>query len=420
MTIEPGVKGGSGSRNWVNMIMPSWMRTIAKAIYFYGVAALLVVPVVVVALIARGRCRRRVAFGPEPMINNVHHAKALRAQGYEVTTFVSHVYYITQEFDLRWKHGRPWNHYALFAFVVWRCKILYIYFNGGPLGWTPLRGLEPWLMRLAGVRVVALPYGGDVQDFGVHDDVVYRNAYLNDYPQFIRKHMASRAAQVGRWCRGADWVVSGCDWVRYMPWWDSLMLAHFSVDTAQWTPPRPDIYSVPTVFSATRPLRILHAPNHRAIKGTPFLVKVVEQLQGEGLPIEFRLLEKVPNDRLRTILSEVDIVVEQLVIGWHGIFALEAMALAKPVFSYIAPELERLYILNGLLESNELPIIRVDHQTLETELRAAVAGRIPLAEVGRKSRAYVLRHHSLEIIGAEFARINTRLGLAPGRLIERN
>lgn len=382
---------------------------------FVGVlaAVIMFIPVLALALFARGITRRRIGFGPEPLINNVHHAKALRRQGYEVTTFVSHVYYITQQFDLRREGGWPWNYYALYAFVVWRCKVLYIYFNGGPLGWTPLRALEPYLLRLAGVRVVVLAYGGDVQDFGVHNDVVYKNAYMRDYPDFVRSQMAGRSAQVARWTRGADWVVSGCDWVHYMPYWDSLMLAHFSVDMEQWAPPSPEEYVLPARFCAERPLRVVHAPNHRAIKGTEHVKWTVDELKAQGCPIELILIEKMPNDELRKVLRQADVIVEQLVIGWHGIFALEAMCLRKPVLTYIAPELERLYILAGLLRADELPFLKVDHLSLGAELRACASGERALEEIGIRSRDYVDGHHSLDVIGAEFARINTVLGVPP-------
>lgn len=398
-----------------NPILPRILIRATRGAYEFLAAFLMVIPILGMVLTVRLFSRNRVGLGPEPLINNVHHARALRLHGYDVMTFVNQVYYITQEFDVRMDRFRPWNHYALFWRVVSQCRVIYIYFNGGPLGWTPLRGLEPLLLRCAGVRVVALAYGGDVQNFAAHDDVVYRAAYLKDYPDFIRRQMRTRAKQVARWCQDADWVVSGCDWVHYMPHWNSLMLTHFSVDTDQWSPPTPDVYQAPARCNAARPLRIVHAPNHRAIKGTKHIQLVVEELQAAGIAVELILIEKMPNDHLREVLRRADVIVEQLVIGWHGIFALEAMALGKPVLTYIDPELERLYILSGLLRIGELPILKVDHLNLATELSACADGGRDLGEIGRRSREYVERHHSLNVIGAEFARINLELGLPPSR-----
>ncbi len=373
------------------------------------VAVAAVVPLIAAAVIARCTSRRGVGLGPEPLINNVHHARALRQQGYEARTYVSHEYYITQQFDVRRLSGRPFNHYALFLEAIFSFEALYIYFNGGPLSWTGLRFLEPWLYRLAGVKVVVMPYGGDVQDFNVHDDVVYRAAYLADYPDFVRRQMKSRKSNVCRWIRHADWVIAGCDWVYYLPHWNTLMLAHFSIDTEEWRPATG--LAMPRGFDVEKPLRVLHAPNHRAIKGTTLVERVVADLRAEGRPIELVIAQKLPNDELRRLIQEVDVVVDQLVIGWYGMFALEAMASGKPVVMYIAPELERLYVMQGLLEPGELPVIKVDHTCLAQVLCDLASGSSDLAELGKQGRQFVLRHHSLASVGRTFAAINSALGL---------
>ena len=389
----------------------AFLRRLARGGVDLGAAVVLALPLVLAAVVSRLAARRGVGLGPEPLINNVHHARALRLQGYAATTFVSHEYYITNRFDLRWLRGRPFNHYALFLKVLFSFEAIYIYFNGGPLGWTRLKWLEPWLYRLAGVKVVVMPYGGDVQDFGVHDDVVYRAAYLSDYPDFVRRQMASRRRNVGRWIRHANWVISGCDWVHYLPHWHTLMLAHFSIDTEEWKPLDDAGDAAARRITAEKPLRVLHAPNHRSIKGTSIVEDVVRRLRAEGVPVELVIVQKMPNHELKRLVQEIDVVVEQLVIGWYGIFALEAMACAKPVLTYIAPELERLYRLQGLLDRDELPVTKVDHNTLEAALRAMAMGERDLPELGRRARAYVLRRHSLEVVGAVFAGINLQLGL---------
>jgi hypothetical protein len=188
------------------------------------------------------------------------------------------------------------------------------------------------------------------------------------------------------------------------------MLAHFSIDTEEWKP-LDGTGAVARRITADKPLRVLHAPNHRSIKGTAIVEEVVRRLRADGVPVELVIVQKMPNHELRRLVQEIDVVVEQLVIGWYGIFALEAMACAKPVLTYIAPELERLYRLQGLLDRDELPVTKVDHNTLEAALRAMAMGERDLAELGRRSRAYVLRRHSLEVVGAVFAGINRQLGL---------
>ena len=388
---------------------------LARKCFDLALSILLLVPLGLAAVVSRGARRRGVGLGPEPLINNVHHARALRQAGFEARTFVSHEYYITSQFDIRWLSAAPFNHFALFVKVLFSFEAIYIYFNGGPLAWTSLRIVEPWLYRLAGVKVVVMPYGKDIQDFGVHDDVVYRAAYLADYPAFVRRQMSGRRRAVQRWLRHADWVIAGCDWVNYLPYWDTLMLAHFSIDTEEWSPGPAEARS----FTRERPLRVLHAPNHRAIKGTALVEGVISRLQAQGVPVELVLVQKMPNHELRQLVRTVDVVVEQLVIGWYGIFALEAMASGKPVLTYIDPALERLYIHQGLIGAGELPVIKVDHVNLEAVLTEIAEGRQDLRMMGERARAYVMRHHSLTAVGEVFARINGQLGLRPSASVAR-
>ena len=67
-----------------------------------------------------------------------------------------------------------------------------------------------------------------------------------------------------RWVKRADHIISGCDWVEYMYHWDTLMLAHFVIDTELWTPNKQN----KKITSLDNPFKILHCPNHVNIKGT--------------------------------------------------------------------------------------------------------------------------------------------------------
>src|ERR671929_995309 len=84
---------------------------------------------------------------------------------------------------------------------------------------------------------------------------------------------------------------------------------------------------------AARPL-VVHAPSNREKKGTRFVIEACEQL---GLELD--IVEGVPHDVARERYARADIVVDQLNAGWHGVFALECMALGKPVVTYLRPEL---------------------------------------------------------------------------------
>lgn len=373
-------------------------------------------PVTVLACIFARFCRRPidVGLGPDPLINNVYHKSALEKAGYSAETFVWIVWHIIDRFDYRADKelARVWRYirvYVFFLRAVFRYKSLYIYFNGGPLSKRgTFRRLEPHLLKLAGVKVVVMPYGSDVMDMTRARNHLFTHGMSLDYPAFRRQRLKV-VERIDRWTRHADHIISGCDWVDYLYHWDTLMLAHFSIDTAIWTPPEAAHSQDPD-----RPLRLLHAPNHRNIKGTEHFIRAVRELQEEGVAIELEILERTSNDVVREVMAEVDVVCDQLIIGWYAMFALEAMSMGKPVICYLRQDLKELYVAAGLIEPDELPHVEATVFTVKEALRSLAAkDRSELREIGRKSRAFVEKHHSLAAIGQVFAAINESIGIQP-------
>ena len=87
--------------------------------------------------------------------------------------------------------------------------------------------------------------------------------------------------------------------------------------------------------AAVRPRAAARRP--RAVepraKGTAHVIAACAQL-----PVELEIVEGLHHAEARERYRRADIVVDQLNAGWHGIFALEAMALGKPVVTYLKPD----------------------------------------------------------------------------------
>jgi len=355
-----------------------------------------------------------VGLGPEPLVNNIYHKRALERQGYMAETFVHTVYFTTRAFDVR-ADGlfrsplfQPVRWFYLFIRAVFRYQALYIYFSGGPLHPTAwLWRLEPHLLHLAGVKLVVMPYGADVQDLSRCPNPHFKHAMSRDYPG--HRHRSRKIARrIDLWTRHADHIIAGCDWVDYLYYWDTLMLAHFSIDVEEWTPPAPE------PADPASPLQILHAPNHRHIKGTQHLIEAVEALKQEGVAVDLEILEGVPNDEIRRAIARADIVVDQLIIGWYAMFAIEAMAMGKPLLCYLRPDLKRFYEGAGLVEPDEIPIVECSTVTVKETIRRLALHRETLPEIGRRCRRYVVKHHSLDHVGRVFTAANRSMGLAAG------
>src|SRR5512146_938251 len=105
------------------------------------VAEVVSLPILVIlAIISRVWPKKvDIGLGPEPLINNVYHKRALEKFGYKTETFVDHLYFITQEFDWCFASRGRFETLALlavrgvFVFSLFQYRALYVYFNGGPL-----------------------------------------------------------------------------------------------------------------------------------------------------------------------------------------------------------------------------------------------------------------------------------------------
>jgi glycosyltransferase involved in cell wall biosynthesis len=138
-----------------------------------------------------------------------------------------------------------------------------------------------------------------------------------------------------------------------------------------------------------RPL-VVHAPSSRAKKGTAHVIEACAQL-----PVELDIVEGVPHDEARERYARADIVVDQLNAGWHGVFALEAMALGKPVVSHLKPDVvERSAEAFGV----RVPIVPATAETLVDVLRPLVEDASRRRELGAAGRAYVERVHDIDRI----------------------
>lgn len=384
---------------------------------------LLGLPVVfLVALIARFRQKPiAVGLGPFPLINNIYHKRALELLGYSAETFVSQVWHITSDFDVRFdQHWLSRNiitrklflNLYIFCWSVLRYRALILYFDGGPLGQGTafLWRLEPYLYRLAGVKTIVLPYGSDVQVMSRSPNLQFKHAMAMDYPQHRTRHQHIQA-MVDVWSSAGSHIVSGCEWVDYMHHWDTLMIAHFSIQL-----PEP-IASQPA--SSSGPLKLLHAPNHREIKGTRHIVRAVKELRAEGVDVELVMVERVSNEEVRKLIYEADVIVDQLVVGWYAMFAIEAMASGKAVICHLRRDLEELYVAAGLLEGlDEIPIIRANAFSFKEVIRTLHADRDILVSAAGRGRGYVERHHSVEAISLVFSKVLAKLIGPPEGTVE--
>lgn len=131
---------------------------------------------------------------------------------------------------------------------------------------------------------------------------------------------------------------------------------------------------------------ILHAPSNRGLKGTNYVINACENLKKRDYKIKLILVENIPNNEVKKLYSQADVVVDQLLIGWYGVLAIENMAMGNPVIAYIDPKLRRKY-------APDLPIIQSSRDNIEAVLERLIKNRGQLAKIGSASREYARRNH---------------------------
>ncbi|MBI2170537.1 MAG: glycosyltransferase [Chloroflexi bacterium] len=372
----------------------------------------LIVPILWVTTKAGIQKRRvipRVVFGATPIITSKYHSLALQRVAVDSKTVVRgyQLAFSRDDFNIvfgivepGWPRWRRWytlllDVYVQLAKLLWQRDVFFYYFDGFYLrngGW--LWQLELPALKLLGKRVVVMPYGQDIITVSKSPDLLFKQAFVRDYPEFYGKPQNERPVyrQVGHFGRWADSIIAGSAVDPYfLGHIDYLMPSSLCIDERLW----------PLVYGPSRSVgeafRVLHAPNHRHIKGTPSLINAVQRLRDEGLNIELVLLERVPNTEIRRAMADCHVVAEQFIMGWHGVFGLEGMVSGKPVLCYLRPEMKRLYTLYSF--GSDCPIVNTPIEKIADNLRWLYHHPEICEGLGRKGRAYVERYHSLEGMG---------------------
>jgi glycosyltransferase involved in cell wall biosynthesis len=198
-----------------------------------------------------------------------------------------------------------------------------------------------------------------------------------------------RPAELAWASRAGARIVGSYDAIRWVP---EAEVVPPGIDLREYVPqPREE---------RGRPV-VVHAPSSRRRKGTEHVIAACRQL-----PVELEIVEGLHHDEARRRYERADIVVDQLNAGWYGLFAIEAMALGKPVVSFLHDEaVARTEEAFGL----EVPVVSATADTLVERLRPLVESPGERGRIGTASRAYVERVHDADRVADRLLDIYSRL-----------
>jgi glycosyltransferase involved in cell wall biosynthesis len=276
--------------------------------------------------------------------------QALRARGVDARLVVFNRYRLHPEADVDLQRRGGFLRQQLtqaraFAQLAPKTDVFHFYFG---LTLVP-KSVQFPLLRLAGKRSVMHFLGSDIR---------------------------GKSPEELAWAqRAGARVVGSYDAVRWVP-------------DAQVIPPGIDVRGIEPAAPSdrARPV-VLHAPSSRARKGTEHVVAACAQLD-----VELEIVEGLDHREAFERYRRADIVVDQLNAGWYGVFAIESLALGKPVVTFLHDEaVRRTEEAFGV----PVPIVSATKETLAERLRPLVESVEERRRVGAASRAYAEEVHDL-------------------------
>jgi hypothetical protein len=228
----------------------------------------------------------------------------------------------------------------------------------------------PWLKRL-GKKVLATFQGDDVRPPEANPFAGYSEGGLAEQGVL----QAQRRDALLKWADRVFFL--NPDLGRWLPGAEFRPYASFEPRSV-----------TPTPLPDGNGLVVAHAPTDRAQKGTDRIVAAVDALRNEGFDVRLELIENATRDEVIERTTAADVVVDQVNIGWYGGYAVEAMALGRPVLAYIREDEPEDNPMGA-----ELPIVRTSADTLRDDLRAVLGDLERRRNAAQASRAFVEAWH---------------------------
>jgi glycosyltransferase involved in cell wall biosynthesis len=339
----------------------------------------------------------------QPIITLAKNCKIERRLGFCSISIVRTSYFITNEFDFIIDQIAYKNKfialilkYISFFVICCTAQQVHAYFDGGILPQTTrgkFNDLELQAYRLLRIKLFVWAYGGDVrtrkitQELGepnccTHCTKIEKACVCKDeIGEMNFKKVSSIATQ----------IFSIGDLIEYTPksnnkvfFWPIDLDADFGLRYSVSFPKKSSTNDLP--------LRIIHASNHNEFKGTRYLEAAVKELKMEGYKLELIIVENIPNKQAMEIYKTADIIFDQCLIGFHGYFALEAMAIGKPVMCFIRKPNEYL------LQPSECPIININVMNIKEKLQSFLKERSELYRIGKLGRSYIEKYFSMQAV----------------------
>ena len=143
---------------------------------------------------------------------------------------------------------------------------------------------------------------------------------------------------------------------------------------------------------------ITHAPSNSSKKGTETLILPALKRLSEKYDFEISLVQGMPHKDCLAAIQKSDLFIDQVLVGFYGNAALEAMAYGIPTVAYLDEKiLDRIGVLN-----RDCPIVAVKRRTENAFVEALepyLKKPYKLKALSKKTRKWVGKRHDYSVIG---------------------
>lgn len=232
-------------------------------------------------------------------------------------------------------------------------------------------GLDLVWLRRAGKKIFMEYHGSDIR-------YTYQRIRPKYYPYSDLEPVSKRKR------RGNDKVLKYADAVITH---DEELKQHIPSDRIYITPLRIDVCKFTPIYPEEEKKRpvIVHAPSNYIVKGSKYVIETVKKLE-KKYDLEFILVQNKKQEEAIEIYKKADIIIDQMYAQTYGVFAVEAMALGKPVVGYISDEIRSAF-------PEELPIVSATIDSLYQMLEMLIMDSKKRRELGMAGRKYAEDYH---------------------------
>jgi len=247
---------------------------------------------------------------------------------------------------------------VLFRYDVWHFNFMEVFF---------FYPLNLFILKILGKKIVVTFRGIDVQtDLEFLPKRLFEKIPSSDWPeyyriQFLRKNfwpnlLKKVRRQIFIWF--ADKVIlTGPFLAGQVSRYDKII---------PFARQMKELISYPQKESKTK-IRILHVPSDQIVKGTAEISQAFKSLAQKYPQHSFEVLPPLPRQELLERIAKADIIVDQVIIGWYGGQAVEAMALGKIVMAFLNPTYLQLVPFG-----KEIPIWNTNCWSFENDLETLI------------------------------------------------